>query len=136
MNHIQFLQTKNLPVTGNESVDKALAISQGWTPIQPKVLGDKRTATSTRIVYFDREGIQKGTIIDANKVNSTPKGEKLPLEGREIIVLLENGTEKIVVVYDGNQFSVLDKKLESQQLEITLTYKKRNDSPYVDLTIS
>lgn len=136
MTHVQFLQSKNQVVTGNEIADKAVAISQGWTEIKAKTLGDKRTTQNTRIVCFDREGVLKGTIIDAFRVNSTPKGEKQALEGREIIVQLENGTEKTVVIYDGNQFPVLQSKLDSQQLSITLTYKKRTDSVYMDLTIS
>lgn len=134
MTHVQFLQGKNLPVTGNEAVDKALATSQGWAAT--KTLGDKRTTTNTRVVCFDKEGVQKGTIVDAAKINSTPKGEKLPLEGREIIVQLDNGTQKTVTLFDGNQFPILQNKLDSQELTITLTYKKRTDSPYMDLTIS
>lgn len=136
MTHVQFLTEKNLVVTGNEIADKAVAISQGWVEVNPVTLGDKRTTQTTRIVCFDKEGVQKGTILDANKVNSTPKGEKLPLEGREIIVQLENGTEKTVTIFDGNQFPILQSKLDSQQLGITLTYKKRTDSVYMDLTIS
>jgi hypothetical protein len=100
------------------------------------IIGDKTNGQSGRKIFFNKPGKQSGSIVEVNRILSKPKEGKEPLEGYEVVIELANGTEKIESIFDANQFGIIEQKIESQQLDITLTYSKREGSVYLDLTIS